>query len=592
MRLKITLILFIITTICFKAYAQNQNISFEAITSKKKAGINETLRVDFKMNKDGDNFSPPNFDGFRVVGGPNQSISNSWINGKKTFSKVYSYFISPLKKGSLSIGQATVEIDDQIYKTLAIKVIVSESVNINSDPNNSNYLVNENLHLVAEISNVNPYLNQAISVIYKLYFSPQINVTNVAEIDSPEYVDFWSHSIKIPRLQIERGIYKGDSYNYVIWKKIVLYPQKAGKLNILPLSLDVSVDVPTNKRDFFGNRIYSQVPKTVAAGKRIIDVNPLPENAPLNFSGAVGDFKIELFTSKTELNASESVQATIKVKGTGNLKLFSAPEISVPSSLEKYDPEHKENVKTNLKGMLGEITDTYTLVPQFKGKYPISPIEFSYFNPQTKSYKSIFTNEVIINVMDGPSAAFENTESISEKQQLANNISGTINQFKFIKTNPKLELIKKKQFIYSLEFYSLIFIPVLILFLIIVFVKSKKSTNADIKGVKSRRANKLAKKYLYEAKKNLKKKELFYIALEKALHNFLKSKLLIETLDYDKEKIKNLLIEKNIEITTIDLFIEIIKNCEYARYSPASNVAINKDYENSVKVILEIDKQI
>ena len=168
MRLKITLILFIITTICFKAYAQNQNISFEAITSKKKAGINETLRVDFKMNKDGDNFSPPNFDGFRVVGGPNQSISNSWINGKKTFSKVYSYFISPLKKGSLSIGQATVEIDDQIYKTLAIKVIVSESVNINSDPNNSNYLVNENLHLVAEISNANPYLNQAISVIYKL----------------------------------------------------------------------------------------------------------------------------------------------------------------------------------------------------------------------------------------------------------------------------------------------------------------------------------------------------------------------------------------------------------------------------------------
>lgn len=194
--------------------------------------------------------------------------------------------------------------------------------------------------------------------------------------------------------------------------------------------------------------------------------------------------------------------------------------------------------------------------------------------------------------MDGPSAAFENTESISEKQQLANNISGTINQFKFIKTNPKLELIKKKQFIYSLEFYSLIFIPVLILFLIIVFVKSKKSTNSDIKGVKSRRANKLAKKYLYEAKKSLKKKELFYIALEKALHNFLKSKLLIETLDYDKEKIKNLLIEKNIEITTIDLFIEIIKNCEYARYTPASNVAINKDYENSVKVILEIDKQI
>ena len=101
------------------------------------------------------------------------------------------------------------------------------------------------------------------------FFSPQINVTNVGEIDSPEYVDFWSNNIKIPRLQIERGSYKGDSYNYVIWKKMVLYPQKEGELNIKPLSLDVSVDVPTSKRDFFGNRIYTQIPKNGCCRKPI-----------------------------------------------------------------------------------------------------------------------------------------------------------------------------------------------------------------------------------------------------------------------------------------------------------------------------------
>ena len=127
-----------------------------------------------------------------------------------------------MKTGSLTIGQATIEIDNKIYKTIPVKVTVSESVSSNKNPNDASYVVNENLHLVAEVSNRNPYLNQGFSVVYKLYFSPQINVTNVGEIDSPEFNDFWSHNIKIPRLQIERGTYKGDSYNYVVWKKIVL----------------------------------------------------------------------------------------------------------------------------------------------------------------------------------------------------------------------------------------------------------------------------------------------------------------------------------------------------------------------------------
>ena len=102
------------------------------------------------------------------------------------------------------------------------------------------------------------------------------------------------------------------------------------------------MDVPTNRRDFFGNRIYNQVSKKVTAGKRSINVKVLPLNSPESFNGAVGKFDIKLKTNKTELNASESLQATVKVSGNGNLKLFSTPSIKVPSSLEKYDPEYNE----------------------------------------------------------------------------------------------------------------------------------------------------------------------------------------------------------------------------------------------------------
>jgi len=590
--MKIKIILLIFFTYYSSVYSQDQGVSFITEVSKKKLGVNENVRVDFKMNKDGDNFEAPSFDGFRVVGGPNQSVSNMWINGKRTFSKTYSYFITPIKKGSYSIGQAKIEIDSKIYKTIPVKITVSESVTINKDPNDASYVANENLHLVAEISNIKPYLNQGFSVVYKLYFSPQINVTNVGEIESPEFNNFWSNNIKIPRLQIERGSFKGESYNYVIWKKIVLYPQKSGKLNILPLSLDVSVDVPTNKRDFFGNRIYTQLSKTVTAGKREISVSDLPENAPENFSGAVGEFEVELTSTKTELNASESLQATLKVTGKGNLKLFSLPNLEVPSSLEKYDPEYKENVKTNIAGMSGNIANTYTLVPQFKGKYPIASVEFVYFNPKSKSYETIFSKEILINVLEGPSSYSQNNIDLKSSNSITNEISNSKNEFKFIKTKAGLTLLKKSNFIYSMTFYLLLLFPVSLIILVLLFFKSKKHSLSEIKDYKSRRANNLAKKYLLESKISLEKKDVFYIALEKALHNFLKSKFLIETSEFNKDKITRLLTEKNIKKETIELFINLIENCEFARFTPASDVAVNNDYKNAVKVISEIDKQI
>lgn len=591
MKLRFYIFLFFWITSISNLKAQENSVSFEAILSKKSLGINEKLRVDFKMNKDGDNFTPPNFTGFKVVGGPNQSVSNMWVNGKRTFSKIYSYFLSPIKKGSVTIGQATIEIDNKIYKTLPVKISVSESVSISKDPNDSNYVVNENLHLVAEVSNISPYLNEGISIKYKLYYSPQINVTNVGEIETPEFENFWSQNIKIPRLQIERGSYKGDNYNFVTWKKIVLYPQKSGKLEVLPLSLDVSVDVPTNRRDFFGNRIYNQVSKKVTAGKRSINVKVLPLNAPESFNGAVGKFDIKLKTNKTELNASESLQATVKVSGNGNLKLFSTPSIKVPSSLEKYDPEYNEKVSTNLTGMKGFISNTYTLVPQFQGKYPIKPVEFTFFNPKSNKYETIYSDEIIINVLEGPLSFQENNINSSSTTK-SKNILPSINQFKFIKTESDLVKINSKPFIYSLSFYLILIFPVLAILLLVIFFKSNNITSSKLKESKSRRANKLAKKYLSEARKNLENKDMFYVALEKALHNFLKSKLFIETSDYSKEKISKLLYSKDIEKESLELFIKLIENCEFARFTPASEFKINNDYENAVKVITKIDKEI
>ena len=121
---KIFLILFLLV-LAFKLEAQ---VTFKAKVSKNRMGLNERLKVSFEMNKNGDNFTPPNFEGFRVVGGPNQATSNSWINGKRTFSRSYTYFLNPTRKGKIKIGQATIEIEGEIYKTTPVSVEVTEAV--------------------------------------------------------------------------------------------------------------------------------------------------------------------------------------------------------------------------------------------------------------------------------------------------------------------------------------------------------------------------------------------------------------------------------------------------------------------------------
>jgi len=563
-------------------------VKFEAKVSKNRLGVNERLRIDFEMNQDGDNFNPPSFTDFRVIGGPNQAVSNSWINGVRSYHKTYSYFLAPTRQGNFTIAQATININGETYKTTPIKVEVTSAVEIPKDPNDPQYLANENIHLVAEVSKTNPYLNEAITVVYKLYVSPSTGVEDTHEVSSPRYNDFWSQNIDNQGQRVQMGTYNGEKYRFLVWRKTVLYPQKTGKLDIEPLSIDVTVIVPTNRRDIFGNVLTERVKRTITAGKKTIDVKPLPETGkPIDFTGAVGNFDFKVSTTKTQLDASESLQATVEVTGNGNLKLFNLPKLTLPSSLEVYEPEHNESVRTDLAGMQGRIADTYTIVPQFKGKYPIPSISFSYFDPKTETYKTLNSTEVVIDVLEGPvSGAVANSNSGAKQQVVLNK-----DQFAFIKTKTNFSSTTSNYFFKTPLFWSTLLLPLLAIPLAIVIRRKKADRDADVYGNRIRLADKLAKKYLSNAKKSLGKKEEFYIAMEKALHNYLKAKLHIETSELSKDRINELLLERGVEAETMTDFNSIMLNCDLARYTPITAVTMQEDYEKAAKTISLIDKQ-
>ena len=567
-------------------------VSFEAKVSKKRLGLNERLRIDFEMNENGDNFNPPNFINFHVVSGPQQSVSRSWVNGVQSFSKTYTYFLTPKKKGKIVLGQAEVNINGEVYKTSPIEIEIISAVEKPNDPNNTDNIIDGNIHLVAEISKNNPYLNEGITVTYKLYFRNPISISDVQELESPSYGDFWSHLIKIGRAEINmRGSYKGEPYNEVIWRKAVLYPQKTGKLTLEPLTLNLSLNLPSNRKDLFGRRILTQAQKIITTGKNIISVKGLPQNnKPDDFSGAVGEFDFDVILNKNALKATESFQVKIKVKGKGNLKLFNLPPINVPNTLEVYEPEHEENIQITVSGMEGFIEDNYTIVPEYQGKYPIPPVKFTYFNPQTALYKTLNSQDLLVDVFDGPQAGSKRANTVvSESKQI---IETSENAFRFIKLNTELTPVNKKIFWMSNRFWILLFTPLLLIITAYLFKFFVFEKTEDASTSKQRKAQYLAKKYLSSAKKVFHNQILFYEALERALHNYLKAKLKIETTELSKSKIEILLLDKKVKKQTALDYVSVIENCELARYAPGSSVNIQSDFEKASRLIATIDKQL
>lgn len=587
MKLKLYISIFI-SLLSLSIFAQDAALSVDV--SKNKLGLNQRLRIEFSINKQGaDNFSPPSFKDFKVIQGPSQSVSQSWINGKVSFSQSYSYIIEPKRKGELIIDAASIKYNGGTLNSKMIKIIVLDPIDIPEDPNDPNYIAQQNIHLVAEVSKTQPFVGEGIYVEYRLYVSENVSVYDTGVTEAPQYNGFWNQDIKIDGFPVKMGKYNNENYRYIVLQKALLIPTKTGNLTIDPMKMDIVIGVPTGRADFFGNVITKNIKKEFASAKKTVSPKSLPlEGKPENFTGAVGQFSFDVSLSKNDLKANESSQIKVAVSGKGNLKLFELPVIETPAELEKYQPERKEAINVQTDGISGSVADVYTIVPQFKGKYKIPNTSFSYFNPDKEKYQTIETDDLYVEVLEGKELGTNNNANSIQKQDVVS----TGNSFRYILTSSNFELKETSDFYKSILFYILLLVPLLLIPVGIAIAKNNEKRNSDVIGVKQRKAERLAKKYLSEAQKQLGKKEAFYEALERALHNYLKAKLRIEIVGISKENITQILQQKNVDEPTIHQFIDVLKASDFARYTPITNTEMKEEFERAKQVIVQLDKQL
>ncbi len=584
--------------ISISVYAQD----FNAYASKTQLGQSDKLQITFSLKVNGNqeygNITPPSFENFTVVAGPSTSSQSSFnmINGRSTSTKTISisYWLKPKKKGKFTIAPASVKVGGKIQKSNSITIEVTKSVPVSKNPKDPRYEISKKIHFVLKLSNRKPYVGEQIIAEYKLYFSTSISSPNIMK--QPTFEGVWKENIKINQngYDIRNENYKGQLYKAITIQKMVLIPQKSGRITLPSWSIEVPVQVQTGGRNFWGEPNTENMELPLSSKALILNVKPLPEKGkPKDFSGAVGDFKLSVSLNKENVEANRSVQLDVSVSGKGNLKLINLPIVEMPNELEKYDPKFKSSVDVSRGGLFGTIKNEYLVIPRYKGVYKIPKVEFSYFNPKTKKYVTLLKDGLTINVTKGKDLPKTNIVDSSENlvnKEKVNYIGGDI---LYIKQNTNLYKATRKSFIGSKWYNIWLYIPFILggILFFILWSRNRRDTSQ----INRQQAAKLAQKRLKKAYKMLKQNNSseFYIELERALFEYLMRKLSIKKNDLNKDYLKEILQSQNIELELISELMDILNDCEFARYTPSNdNSQMIQEYHKATNVILNLEKNV
>lgn len=608
--LYIIALLFIAT---YSLEAQN-DVKFRTIC-KKQVSVGEQFQVSYELNGDGKDFRTPNFTNFEVIGGPFSSTSSSVqiINGSvtKTNTQTYSFHLRAIKEGNFSMPQASITVDKKRITSEPCEINVVASTNGSNTYSRGNNNVenysntNDNsreVFLEAVPSKKKVYLGEQIMLTYRIYYTIPISQLSVSK--SPSYEGFWTKDVTDNNgtLQQSSVIRDGKQYNVATIQEIVLFPQKSGIRKIDPLDISCLAQIRQQKNrsqtydpfeDFFGDVFgtsYTNVRKDIKSQPIEIEVMPLPTaNQPQSFKGAVGQFTFTTKIDKTELKVNEAFTFTITVSGKGNIELLELPKPVFPPDFEVYDPKISTSIKDNALGISGSKKAEYIVIPRVSGDFNLDAIEFSYFNPSLKEYDILKSDAIKIAVNKGENGSGNNvvyTPGQADIKYIGNDILH-INS-----SNHKLS-ITDSAFYMSTPYIITICIMVLLFITALAIFKRRVKLNKDQVLVKNKRATKIAKKRLNNAYNFLtnNNQNSFYEEFSQALWGYISDKLNISRSQLSMETVKEIMLEKNVSEDIVNEFIDLLNNCEFARFAPGdANKKMDELYHKGIELITKAEK--
>jgi len=599
------IILVICHLVVFRTGALSQDVSFTASVDRNQVAMGEQFELTFTLNGStgGKNFRPPALHDFLTLSGPNTSTSMQFINGVLSSSVSYSYILQPRSEGKFTIGSASIDAGGKQYQTQPITITVTKGVSQpkqqprTSDEADIGQQIGDNLFLKAIVDKPKVYQGEQVTVTYKIFTRVSIANYNITKL--PAYTGFWSQDLDIPKqVQLTTEVINGKQYRVGTLKKIALFPQRSGTLEVEPMELTCVIQVQTRRqpRDFFdqffsdpffGNTRNVNYPLSSDAVK--LQVLPLPSNAPLDFKGAVGKYTLEAWLDKRQTKTNEAVTLKVKINGRGNLKLIEAPTIRFPSDIEYYDPKLSDNISASGGIISGSRTFEYLLIPRHPGEQKIPSFSFTYFDTDKKSYMTLTSPEFTLAVEQG-------AEYVSASSGLSREDVKLLGEdIRFIKSGNISFYRKGERFIETPLFYTLLISPMVGFVGFIAFVRRREKILGDTVSLRNRRARKMALRRLSAAEKHLKQaqKEQFYHEISRALWGYVADKLGIPPSELSTDSVRLSLQSRGVTPDHITRLLDTIAQCDFARFAPAADtLQMDMVYKQSIDLISTIESQL
>ena len=600
------ILFFILISTVIGAWADN--ITFTA-NAPEVVVSGDQFRLSYTINSQKvRDFRAPSIKEFEVLMGPSRSTQSSTqiINGNVTSTSTitFTYILMAGKEGTYKIPGATIVADGNNYTSNSVEIKVlppdqsagagsGNSRNSSRNQANSGKITDKELFMMATASKTNVYEQEAILLTYKVY--TQVNLTELRG-DIPDLKGFHTQEVELPNQKtFTLEHYNGRNYNTTIWRQLVLFPQQTGKIEIPSVTFEGTVSQMVASADpfdaFFNGGNYVNITKNLVTPKLTINVKELPAGKPANFSGGVGEFTLSSTISTQELKTNDAVTIKLVISGTGNMKLINTPEVGFPQDFEIYDPKVDNKFNLTRNGLAGNKVIEYLAIPRHAGTYTIPPIEFSYFDLKSQSYKTLKTDAFTLNVAKGEGNSDQVVANFTSKEDLK--VLGQ--DIRYIKTGDT-RLTQKDDYFYGSTSYWLWYIVPLALFIAFMVIYRKQAMeNANVAKVRTKKANKVATKRMKNAGKLLaeKKSEAFYDEVMKALWGYISDKLSIPVSQLSKDNIEEELQKHQVADELIKEFINNLNDCEFARYAPGNqDEKMDKIYSSAIDVISKMENSI
>jgi hypothetical protein len=609
---KIFLLLIMHCALCIVYCKGADEVRFTA-SAPQRVIVGQPFQLVFSVNENAKDLRLPDVKGFEIIAGPytSTSSSTSWVNGQMTSSKEvrYTYTLLPEKEGDYQIQAATIVVKKEKYysNVLNIKVLPEDKSSQSQQSGNatqsgqirqSQSITSENLFIRPIISRTKIKEQEAVVLTYRLY--ARVDVTNIQSPKFPDFKGFLVQEIDLPpERTMQPENYDGVNYYTYDLRKVLLFPQQVGQIAIEPMSCDVIVRVRSTQQrprsifdDFFDT--YQEVSKTVTTSKLNISVDPLPQPKPTDFSGLVGKLSLATKVSATEVEANQPITITLKLQGSGNLKMLKNPALQFPQDFETYEPKSTNNFNTTDAGLSGSKTIEYLVIPRHDGDFIIPPTTISYFDITSDSYKVLSTEPINIKVNKGNQSASNapivNNFTTQEKVEvLATDI-------RYISTSAPNIKPSQRIITGSMLFWLFYIISFVITLGLIILFRKQARDNANVALMRNRKANKVARRRLKVAERECKagNKDTFYDEILKALWGYLSDKLSIPVSELNKDNISLRLSQRGVADDIIQEFVKLLNDCEFERYAPISNKesAMRHTFETTEKLISNLESTI